>query len=92
MIRSGHRAVRTTHCPIGLTQTLKGLRARDLMDQMQVDVEQRGARRVIANQMMIPDLLKRRSPSTHLPLRAGFCHCRIMQPRRFAWASLMPEL
>ena len=54
------------HAPgpaLGLAQTLEGLRARDFVDQVPVNIEQAGAILVLANDMGIPELVVQRLSS-----------------------------
>ena len=54
--------------PAGQAQPVEGLRRRDLVDEVQVDEEDRGARRVgRADDVVVPHLLEQRSPAHQTP-------------------------
>ena len=57
MVLGGQRQVRAAHRPAGGAQAVERLRAGDLVDQVQVDVEQVGLPRGAAHHMRVPHLL-----------------------------------
>ena len=57
MVGHGEGEVGPAHGPPGQAQALEGLRAGDLVHEVEVDVEQVGLAVALANEMLIPDLL-----------------------------------
>ena len=57
VIDHAQRLFRRAHLAAGEPQTLERLRARHLMDQMPVDIDQAGAVRLFVDQMVVPDLV-----------------------------------
>ncbi len=55
------RLLRCVHLAAGRAQALEGLRARHLVHQMAVDVEQAGAVVLLIHQMVFPDLVVQRA-------------------------------
>ena len=58
VIHRRDRQIWTTHAAAGEPQALKGLRRRDFVDQVQIDVEQRGLARHVAHDVSVPDFLE----------------------------------
>ena len=57
VVDHGERLLRRAHLAAGHAQALEGLRARHLVDEMPVDIEQAGAVRRLVHQMVVPDLV-----------------------------------
>ena len=57
----GERRIRTAHLAAIDPKALEGLRARDLMHQMAVDIDKVRVTRERVDQMRVPDLVKQRS-------------------------------
>ena len=53
------------HLAAGHAQALEGLRARHLMDEMAVDIEEAGAVLGLVDQMIVPDLVVERARLGH---------------------------
>ncbi len=68
VVDHGKRLLRCPHLAPGHAQALEGLRARHLMHQVTVDIEQAGAVRRLVHQMGVPDLVVE---------GAGLGHCRV---------------
>ena len=58
MIHGRHGPVRTAHLEPALPQTGERLRRGDLVDQMEVDVEDRRRARFLRDDVGVPDLLE----------------------------------
>src|SRR3974390_982065 len=61
VVDHAERLLRRPHGPPGKPQTLEGLRARDLMHEMAVDIDETGAVRLLIDQMSFPDLVIERA-------------------------------
>jgi hypothetical protein len=61
VIDDGERLVRRMHLAAGGAQTLEGLRARHLVHQMTVDIEETSAVRLFVYQMVVPDFVVERT-------------------------------
>src|SRR5690348_1197331 len=72
MVHHGKRQIGPTHAPFGGLQTGKCLRRRHLMDQMPVNIEQRGLAGFFAYDVRVPDFFVKGS-WIHIRL-AGFLH------------------
>jgi hypothetical protein len=57
MIDHGKRLLRRAHLATGHAQALESLRARHLVHQMAIDIDQAGAVRCLVHQMGVPDLV-----------------------------------
>ena len=68
VIHRGHGALRAAHRQALVVQSGKGLRTRDLMDQMQANQQLRGSTRKISNTVQIPDLVVERA-AAHSPAK-----------------------
>ena len=58
VVRDGQRQVGPAHLAAGGAQPLEGLRARHLVDEVAVDVEEAGAAGRLLDQVAVPDLLE----------------------------------
>ena len=68
VVDHAQRLFRRAHFPAGEPQSLEGLRARHLMDEVAVDVEQAGAVRLLVDQMVVPDLVVEGPGFRHHPM------------------------
>ena len=71
VIDHGKRLLRRPHLAPGHAQALEGLRARHLMHEMAVDIEQAGAVRRLVHQMLVPDLVVQRAGFGHFSRRSS---------------------
>ncbi|GFO81817.1 MAG: hypothetical protein A49_14440 [Methyloceanibacter sp.] len=69
VVDDGERLLGRAHFAAGHAQTLEGLRARDLVDEMAVDIDEAGSVGSLVDQMFVPDLVVK---------RAGFGHLRVL--------------
>ena len=58
VIHRGHRAVRTPDAHAAIPQSLKRLRGRHFVDQVQVDIQHGGGTRFVRHDMRFPDLIE----------------------------------
>ena len=58
VIDGGDAAVRTAHLAAGQSKAFKCLRGSDLVEQLQVDVEQRGLALGLDHHVLLPDLFE----------------------------------
>ncbi len=65
VVDDGERQVRAAHLAAGHAQPFIGLRRRDLMRQVAVDIEEAGAVLLDIDDMAIPDLLEQRPRLAH---------------------------
>ena len=65
VIDHGQRLLRRMHRAVGEPEALEGLRAGHLMNQVAVDIEERGAVRRFLHQMVVPDLVIERLCGGH---------------------------
>src|SRR6202011_95678 len=63
------RLLRRTHLAARQTQSIEGLRARHLVHEVAVDVEQASAVRLLIDDVVVPDLVVE---------GAGACHCAVL--------------
>ena len=61
VVLGGHREVRAAHLAAGEAQTVEGLRARDLVDEVEIDVEQIGFTGGAVHHVALPHLLGQRA-------------------------------
>ena len=57
VIHNGQRLLRRAHFAASRAQTLKGLRARDLVDKVAVDIEEAGPIGGLMDQVFVPDFV-----------------------------------
>ena len=79
VVDHGERLLRRAHLAPGHAQALESLRARHLMHQVAVDIEQAGAVRRLMHQMRVPDLVVE---------GAGLGHCRYCRVRKAEFLPL----
>ncbi len=65
VVDHGQCLVRCAHGAVGHAQALEGLRAGHLVNQVAVDIDQRGAVRRLFDQMVVPDLVIERLCGGH---------------------------
>ena len=65
VIGDGHRRVGPAHLAPGKLQAFEGLRRRDLVDQVQIDIDQVGALALRGHDMALPDLVEQRARCGH---------------------------
>src|SRR5690606_11078353 len=81
VIREGQRGVGPAYLAAGDAEALERLRARHLMDEVPVDVDEAGPVLLRLDDVTVPDLVEKRSCPSHLPpllttglFLAGFRH------------------
>jgi hypothetical protein len=57
MVNGSEREIRTTHLAARLSQTVKGLRRRDLVNEVQIDVEQRRLALRLTHDVRLPEFV-----------------------------------
>ena len=65
MVHRCNGAIRTPHFQSAITKSRKSLRRRHFMDQVEIDIEDRGRLGFLRNDMGIPDFLKKRLDCAH---------------------------
>ena len=77
-----HRRIGTAHLAAGELQPLEGLRRRDLVDQVKVDIDQVGAFALRGDDVVVPDLVEQRARRGHGFLTPRDCHRARRRSRR----------
>src|SRR5262245_21984404 len=71
VIDDGERFLRRAHLPPRHAQAFEGLRARHLMHEVAVDIDQAGAVRRLMNEVLVPDLVVQRACFGHFAIVLG---------------------
>ena len=88
VIDHGERLLRRADTPAAQPQALEGLRARHLMHQVAVDINQTGAIRIRMDEMIVPNLIVKRARRrhAHFPVRRPSRH---LQKYNLEWQFLL---
>ena len=81
VVDDGQRLFRMAHLAAGHAQAFESLRARHLMDEMAVDIEEAGAVLGLVDQMIVPDLVVKRARLHPLPRMSMCCGALFRPPR-----------